>query len=158
MTVGMKCPKCAENFDCTQTCEGRGTIAHPCEACRYDDAMSAADKRFEPLARPLARLLETTPTVDQTGGMVMCLHVDLPRGFYAWFSEFDVAGFGIFYWDEATGDDGGGSRWVATDIPFDAEHGEEIAIWAAPLLMRIADEVTRGASLAALTIGEYLTL
>lgn len=156
----MTCPTCGAVFDCA------GHHApHPCFGCVYAGVMREGAERFAPLSDPLSRLLEVELSVDQTGGMILCLAVPLPRGFYAWFSEFErvgeddpegLAGFGVYYWGGDDGDDdGGGSRWVAADLPYDADHGREIAEWAAPLLSQVAAEATAGATIQSLTVGEY---
>jgi hypothetical protein len=155
----MICPECNATFECSGNCKGKGLVAHRCFGCNYAAQMDAAAKRFEPLSAPLARLLEVQPWVEQTGGMTMCLRIDLAHGFHVWFSEFDAVSetsFGVYHYDEEH--DEQGEVWVgdaASDIPYRASHGEEIAAWAAPLIMAVADQVARGTALPDITVGHY---
>lgn len=53
-------------------------------------AIEAARERFQPLTDALMRAvgLDTEPTVDQTGGMVMCLAISWPDDAYVWVSDY----------------------------------------------------------------------
>lgn len=123
---------------------GRG---HDPEWARaYVGEIHRAEKRFAPLTLALARRLEVMPTVDQTGGMVMCLRVQLPNGTYAYFSElgeFDEPAFGVYRedphdpeadvqelgWHEMCGTEPAAGDWC--DNPALCER---VAEWAAPLI------------------------
>lgn len=164
------CVKCGVAFRCAHSDFGKPEHpAHECYSCWYGGMEDAVAERFRPLKEPLERLLEMRLTIAQTGGFIMCLQVDLPRGFYAWFSEFyeddapmvgDVEGFGLYFWDEATDDDGGASRFVYDDSApeWRRSNGEAIAEWAAPKLAQIAAEVAAGATMSTITVGEYAPL
>lgn len=78
-----------------------------CWSCWYAAQMENATTAFTPLSTELERLLEVKTTVDQTGGMTMCLRVPIgrPTGEYgetsrwAWFGELghpDDIGMGLY--------------------------------------------------------------
>lgn len=124
----------------------------------YGRAMDDARARFEPLAGELERLLEIKTTVDQTGGMVMCLRVPVGRELdengetlrYAYFSELDElgvhdVGFGLYEgWDDGEYHDWPGEA----DCYFPGcqpcewrthpELAEAVARWAAPMIVAFA--------------------
>lgn len=160
--TAMTCTKCGKQFECPKD----HPEAHECFSCNYGTAMDEAAQRFSPLSEPLARLLETRLHVDQTGGMIMCLAVTLPNGFYAWFSELDshpdeqLAGFGLYYWDEATDTDGGGFRFAVPPAGFEwsPTNGQAMAEWAAPLLTQAAVEATEGRTIRTMTVGDFQEL
>jgi hypothetical protein len=130
-----------------------------CYGCYYVDAIEQAENRFKPLSTWLERLLEVRTSVDQTGGMVMCLHVPIGRDVgehgddrcWAWFSEApgDYLGFGIYETDE----DGEYVDEEGVQHAFPGELGchagecgwyhhpdlcEQLARWAAPIIVQYA--------------------
>jgi hypothetical protein len=109
-----------------------------CRDCWYSAQVQSAEDRFGPLTAALARELEVTPDVDQTGGMIMCLGIHFPDGAWIWFSDwddFDVTGFGMY----ATAEDEGDYRENEA-IPYLPENAEAIARWAAPIIMEFASK------------------
>lgn len=156
------CVECGQRFLCVTDHESHP--AHGCHACYTRMVYRETEDRFRTLSEPLSRLLESDVGVTNTGGGIMCLQVTLPRGFYAWFSEWDreeegLAGFGLYYFRDGDGDDwsdGGGTRWVYEGCPkYDLEHGQAVAEWAAPLLLQIAEEIERGVAIRDVSVGEW---
>lgn len=160
------CVECGRAFLCPTGHDAHP--AHDCHSCANRKFYRETEERFWPLSEPLSRLLEFDVEVTNTGGGIMCLQVNLPRGFYAWFSEFDrigeddpesLSGFGLYYFRDGGGDDwsdGGGTRWFYEGCPrYDPEHGQAVAEWAAPLLLRIAEEVERGVTIRDVSVGEW---
>jgi hypothetical protein len=61
--------------------------------------MEEAEASFLPLSETVGALLDVTPSVWQTGGMVMCLSIPLGGKTYALLSEageFDCASVGVY--------------------------------------------------------------
>lgn len=121
---------------------------------RYDMAMDQASAGFGPLARELERLLEVKTSVDQTGGMIMCLRVPVGREVdafgdtrrWAWFSELgagDDVGVGLYAQDE-WGDAMGDSEFL--EWPGEFSCGGEDALCAWYHHSRLAEQVARWAA------------
>jgi hypothetical protein len=76
-------------------------VADTCWGCWYASAIRSAADEFRPLSDEIERLLGVKTTVDQTGGMVMCLRVPVgDSGAWAWFSTLgelsDCEGVGLY--------------------------------------------------------------
>lgn len=126
----------------------------------YEAAMRKADVRFSPLAQELERLLEVKTTVDQTGGMVMCLRVPIGRDLdkfgysvrWAWFSELghmDDIGVGLYEalsedempegeYHQWPGEFHCGESWENCAWYHHGDLAREVARWAAPLIVEFA--------------------
>jgi hypothetical protein len=137
------CTRCRRTYYTTRH------LATTCYECYYVGAHVEAEERFAMLTVELAKRLEVMPDVWQTGGMVMCLHVPMPDGMYALFSELceydpgDIY-FGV-YREVADGDGFTDTEDVAMHSrDFDLSElgvGEDddppraVAEWAAPLIL-----------------------
>lgn len=132
-----------------------------CWPCWYELEMQQAENMFRPLSTELERRLEVKTSVDQTGGMVMCLRVPIGRpagseGWtrrYAYFGEYpsEDIGVGLYVTDEH-GDilngDGCGEyhewpgefRCGALDCRWyhHPDLCEQVAEWAAPIIVDFA--------------------
>jgi hypothetical protein len=149
-----------------RTCAGCGLpfysprlASDVCHGCWYGREMEDAAVRFRPLSEELERLLEVGTSVDQTGGMVMCLRVPIGRETcrggetlrWAWFAELgggEYLGVGLYdaRADEDEMPEGEYVDWPDEHVcgagPCSWYHHPElaraVAAWAAPIIVEFA--------------------
>ncbi len=150
------CASCGQEFYSARL---RSTI---CWGCWYSLEMETSAAMFRPLSDELERILEVKTSVDQTGGMTMCLRVPIGRpdgdghtDRYAYFSEFPGDALGVGLYDDGDEDREEEFHEYPGEFSCSGQNlgefrscgwhhhpdlAKEVAKWAAPLIVGFADK------------------